>query len=394
VARSFGATASAGVPGTEKVLHSFKGGTDGASPSAGLIELAGTLYGTTKYGGGSTLGGLTACCGTVFKITTAGSESVLHRFVGGTDGAFPQAGLVGVGGTLYGTTSGSTFGEAGNGPSSSGTVFKITTSGVESVLHRFAGPPDGEQPDAGVIDVDGTLYGTTVYGGDSKNCGRGCGTVFAITTSGKERVLYSFKAGEDGANPDAGLVDIGGALYGTTFGGGRAGCATSGCGTVFAVTTSGKERVLYRFTGAKGDGAWPSAGLASVSGSLYGTNVRGGHGQYCDGIGCGTVFKIEAGKETILHRFPDSAGDGLNPSAGLIELDGKLYGTTSEGVAGAGTVFEITTSGAERIIHTFDGGPSDGSNPLAGLVEVGSTLYGTTYYGGSSDVGTVFSISL
>ena len=134
------------------------------------------------------------------------TESVLHRFAGGSDGASPLAGLTNVGGTLYGTTGGE--GDA----SDYGTVFKITTSGTESVLHRFAGGSDGASPYAGLTNVGGTLYGTTEGGGASDN-----GTVFRITTSGKEKVLYSFAGGNDGAYPQAGLTNVGGTLYGTTL---------------------------------------------------------------------------------------------------------------------------------------------------------------------------------
>jgi uncharacterized repeat protein (TIGR03803 family) len=201
----------------------------------------------------------------------------------GSDGAFPEAGLIDVAGTLYGTT-------YQGGTSGAGTVFKVSTSGKESVLYSFKGA-DGADPYAGLIAVNGTLYGTTQQGG-SAGCesGYGCGTVFELSTSGKERVLHRFKGGTDGADPYAGLIALNGTFYGTTWHGGDSSACSyssaSGCGTVFEVNTSGNERVLYRFKGGK-DGASPQAGLLAVKGVLYGTTGRGGSG--CE---CGTVFRI------------------------------------------------------------------------------------------------------
>ena len=186
----------------------------------------------------------------------AGYKS-LYSFKAGKDGEEPLAGLTEVNGVLYGTT-------AGGGESDAGTVFKITTSGTEGVLYSFKGPPDGAGPYAGLTNVNGTLYGTTKSGGSGCYDPSGCGTVFEVSTSGKERVLHRFKGHPDGAYPLAGLIDVNGTLYGTTEGGGTPHCGTrgdSGCGTVFEVSISGKERVLYRFiTGGK-DGSVPPSGL-------------------------------------------------------------------------------------------------------------------------------------
>jgi uncharacterized repeat protein (TIGR03803 family) len=167
------------------LLHSFEGYPDGLEPYADLISVKGLLYGTTESGGSSPLrqarrlGG-----GTVFSITPSGTETVLHNFAAlRRDGANPDSGLINVNGTLYGTTS-------GGGSKKAGTVFSITTSGTEAVLHRFGRSGDGADP-WGLINVKGVLYGTTEFGGGA-NSG---GTVFSITTSGTETVLYSFKGG-------------------------------------------------------------------------------------------------------------------------------------------------------------------------------------------------------
>jgi uncharacterized repeat protein (TIGR03803 family) len=230
------------------------------------------LYGTTADGGANGVG-------TVFALTKTGTETVVHSF-DSSDGAIPYSGLLNVKGTLYGTTQyGGTY--------NAGTVFAISKTGVESVLHSFGGPGDGGYPYAGLIDVKGTLYGTTVIGGAS--CGSyhitGCGIVFSITQSGTEKVLHSFGSSGDGVYPYAGLVNVNNTLYGTTAAGG-ANCSPFGCGVVFSITRSGKETVLHSF-GGTGDGAYSSASLLNVQGTLYGTTVNGGTN------GDGTVFSLK-----------------------------------------------------------------------------------------------------
>jgi uncharacterized repeat protein (TIGR03803 family) len=255
--------------GAERVRWSFEYGSDGAQPFAGLLDVGGLLYGTTSVGGAYN-------GGTVFSATTGGTEKVLHSFdTSGSDGFYPLAGLINVGGTLYGTTN-------NGGPYGSyGTVFSITTGGKEKVLHSFGSGSDGAEPEAGLIDVRGTLYGTTYFGGTYSG-----GTVFSLTTGGKEKVLHSFGNGSDGANPTAGLIHVGGVLYGTTAGGGAYSCGASArCGTVFSITTGGTERVLHSF-GKGHDGMNPFAGLIDVGGTLYGTTAAGGaHNN-------GTVFTL------------------------------------------------------------------------------------------------------
>ncbi|MGB8909032.1 MAG: choice-of-anchor tandem repeat GloVer-containing protein [Candidatus Cybelea sp.] len=364
------------------VIYSFKGKGlgDGAHPTAGLIDVTGTLYGTTPAGGANGEG-------TVFAITTSGKETVLYSFGSGSgDGGHPAAGLTDVNGMLYGTTSG---GGAGN----QGTVFSITTSGAETVLHSFGSSGDGSYPYAGLTHVNGTLYGTTEEGGYYTD-----GTVFSITTTGKEAVLHSFGDSGDGAEPQADLINVNGTLYGTTFRGG-ANCDRSRglCGTVFSTTTSGTESVLHTF-GKGSDGRLLRAGLINVKGRLYGTTQAGG--KHDDG----TVFSITtAGNEAVLHSFGGS-GDAADPLAGLSNLKGTLYGTTYDGGGngcfnglGCGTVFSVTTTGTERVLYSFLGG-SDGASPQARLINVNGTLYGTTSRGGAhclkhGGCGAVFTLS-
>lgn len=265
--------------GKEKPFHSFGGGSDGANPTAGLIDVKGALYGTTQDGGANHKG-------TVFVISSSDKEAVLHSFGGLGDGALPTSGLIDVKGTLYGTTQNGGKNCKANG--GCGSIFKMRPSGGYELLYSFVGGSDGAFPYAGLVEVDNTLYGTTINGGGSK-CGdnQGCGTVFKMSiSSGKEAVLYSFKGDNDGEYPYAGLLNVNGTLYGTTkFGGG------SYMGTVFKISlASGKEDVLHSFAGS-GDGANPLGGLTERNGGLYGTTEYGG-AYLCYAEGCGTVFSL------------------------------------------------------------------------------------------------------
>jgi len=303
--------------GSHKLLYSFKGGKDGALPLAGVTDVKGAFYGTTTNGGGP--GGE----GVVFKLSSAGSERVLHHFGVPGDGANPYASLIDLQGTLYGTT-------AGGGTNSAGTVFTISPSGTESILHSFdPAKGEGSTPVAPLLEVSGTLYGTTAYGG--ANCGSvGCGTAFTMTASGSQMVLYTFKGGSAGMTPSAPLVNVGGTLYGTTAYGG-----TSNDGTVFTITPSGKESLIYSFQGGS-DGAVPQS-LIVLNGTLYGTTTLGGSNNF------GTVFSVTTGgTESVLHTFKGGS-DGASPRAGLV-ADGKtLYGTTASGGRNnRGTIFSLT----------------------------------------------------
>jgi len=228
-----------------------------------------------------------------------------------------------------------------------GTVYKINpATGVETVVHSFNGG-DGSNPDAALLEVGGTLYGSTYRGGAGTGCveGYGCGTVFKLSpVTGAVTVLHSFSSGgSDGASPDAPLIKVGGTLYGTTNLDGTAGCpGPYGCGTVFKINpVTGAATALYEFTGGS-DGAHPVAALLNLGGTLYGTT---GAGTSNDGV----VFKIDPnmGALTVLHQF--SGSDGKGSLAALINVGGTLYGTTASGGAsgsgcggsGCGTVFKF-----------------------------------------------------
>jgi uncharacterized repeat protein (TIGR03803 family) len=331
--------------------------------------------------------------------STKDKEKVLHSFCSEqncADGRTAYSGLVAVNGILYGTTwSGGTNCSNEEG---CGAVFALDPkTGAETVIYSFCslGPPDcpdGAFPAAGMIDVNGILYGTTSFGGtggdNGKYCSPGCGTLFALDPStGAETVLYSFCSQQkcrDGSGPWAAPVNVNGTLYGTTLFGGRG----RGIGTVFAFSLkTGAEKTLYSFCRGKTctGGNWPYAGLIDVNGTLYGTTSRGGASEF------GTAFAIDpnSGAETVLHTFAGGA-DGANPVGGLIEVNGMLYGTTTGGTQNEGTVFSLDpATGSETVLYSFSGDP-DGGAPYGSLINVNGMLYGVTGFGGAYDYGTVF----
>jgi uncharacterized repeat protein (TIGR03803 family) len=383
---------------TFTVLYAFPVVTDGYSPNVILRDTAGNLYGSTSFGGSYRICVNHVCipgcqglgCGAVFKLDPTGKEAVLHNF-DGTDGRVPSVSLRDSAGNLYGTTF---LGGSGACPGGCGLVFKMDSAGKETVLHTFSGSAGGWYPSGNLArDSAGNFYGATVSGGDLachgiEGSGTGCGVVFKLDATGKETVLHTFR-GADGASPTAGLVrDSEGNLYGTTVAGGNLACSTAGgCGVVFKLNTTGKETVLHRFTGGA-DGGYPTSLLRDALGNLYGMTYSGGS-TVCSG-GCGVIFKLNpTGTETVLHRF--TGVDGRGPFGGLLrDAEGNLYGTTSSGGqscfqvggVGCGVVFKLDMTRKETVLHKFMGG-MDGWNPVAGLVrDAAGNLYGTTSYGG------------
>ncbi len=374
-------------------LLSFDG-TDGYGPYDAPVQARnGNFYGTTEGGGANRQG-------TVFQITSGGTPTTLYSFCAQsscTDGAAPSAGLVqGANGDFYGTT-------YGGGANSLGTVFKITPGGTLTTLYSFCVQSectDGGRPYAGlVLGTNGEFYGTTLGGG-----AHGGGTVFKITPHGALTTLYSFCAltgCPDGNQPAAGLIQAtNGDFYGTTEIGGVTGCPPyGGCGTIFKITPAGTLTTLYRFCSQGGcpDGYYPTAALVqATNGDFYGTTSFGGASQD------GTVFKITPkGKLTTLYSFCAENGcpDGENPSGALIQAtNGDFYGTAHLGGANAaGTIFEITPGGTLTTLYTFctQSGCADGEYPFAGLTQAtNGDFYGTTYVGGASKSGLVFGLSV
>ena len=364
---------------TETILYSFGGVPgEGANPYGGLVYHKGSLYGTTTDNAPS--GNL----GNVFEITADGQYKVLHNFGSQPgDGTAPCdfGGLVFRGGKLYGTAL------YGGATGSFGTVFDLTPKGKEKILHTFGGPPgDGAYPFAGVIfDKAGNLYGTTEEGG-SGACQGGCGIVYEITESGDQKTLYSFSGLGDAYFPVANLtLDKAGNLYGVGTGGAFDG------GAIFQISSTGAEKVLYSFGDQPGDGYIPYSGVIfDKKGNLYGTTFSGG------AYGLGTVFEFTpTGKEKTLYSFGAQAGDGINAYGSLVfDKKGNLYGTTfAGGLYGQGTVFELSPTGDEKVLYTFGSQAGDGSIPLGELVfDTTGNLYGVTAYGGVYGFGTAFKI--
>jgi len=385
-----GAGATAGAQ-TFKVLYSFGAYPDGNTPLAGLLmDAAGNLYGTTTYGGNnnSCPGGIG--CGTVFKLDTNGVETVLHNF-NGPDGANPSASVImDSKGDLYGTTE---FGGrlqdcTDTGGAGCGVVFKLNGK-TETVLHRFCSVEncsDGALPWRGlVMDASGALYGTANVGGSANG-----GVVFKLVGK-KETVLHSFTGYSDGAYPTAGLImDAKQRLYGTATVGGDYNC---GCGVVFKLAGK-KETILYSFKGSP-DGDTPYAALfMDARGNLFGTTVFGGSSD-----NRGTVFEVSrGGKEHVLYRFTPQHNDGFRPQSSVVrDAEGNLYGTTvGGGDAGDGIVFEVTKDGKEKVLHSFcsEQNCADGAYPSGDLImDAKGNLYGTAYGGGAYNGGAIFMIT-
>ncbi|MGA2741008.1 MAG: choice-of-anchor tandem repeat GloVer-containing protein [Bryobacteraceae bacterium] len=366
-AAGFGVVYKLDSTGRETVLYSFAGGDDGGRPYAGVIsDPAGNLYGTAYQGG-------TAGFGVVYKLDTAGQETVLHSFTGGADGKSPYAGVIrDPAGNLYGTT---TYG----GTANAGVVYELDVNGQETVLYTFTVAAGGGEPYSGVIrDAAGNLYGAA--GGGTP----GYGVVYKLDTAGRETVLYSFAEFADGEEPNAVIGDGAGSFYGTTRSGG-----TEGLGVVFKLDATGHETVLHNFFTAEDDGSGPYAGLIRDSaGNLYGTTTAGGSGMV------GVVFKLDtAGNETVFYTFP-GAVDGSYPNAGVIrDSAGNLFGTTYQGGTGhAGVVYKLDSTGHERVLYNFTGG-ADGANPYGGVVrDSAGNIYGTALLGGTANKGVVYKL--
>ena len=317
--------------GVETVLYSFgatvvSGGffDDGESPSGIMQANDGNFYVTCEGGGKHGYG-------SIVKLTPAGAESLLYSFSDGSDGGYPTGALTqATDGNFYGTAS-------AGGASGQGAVFKMSPSGSESAIYSFTAGADGSSPIQGLIQAtDGNLYGIT-YGSGAN----GWGTVFRVTLAGSESVVYAFTNGSEGSFPRFGVIQgTDGNLYGMTEQGGQ--YFQNGGGTLFKLTLGGALTVVHSF-GAQGDANLPFGALVQGrDGSFYGTTTTDS-----TTLGKGTVFKVTpTGVETILYSFNGGAQDGDEPGGPLIQgNDGALYGTTQFGGSssglGSGVVFKI-----------------------------------------------------
>lgn len=340
--------------GTLTVLYNFCAlaeCADGKTPLAGLVLAAnGSFYGTTSSGG---LNGN----GTVFSITSGGTETTLHSF-DLTDGGYPTSALIqGTNGYFYGTT-----GEGGT--NNYGTVFNITSAGIVSTLHSFD-RTDGAYPYSALVQAtNGTFYGTTSDFGAN-----GDGTVFSITSGGTLTTLHNFD-GTDGADPYAPLIQAAnGTLYGTTTEGGA-----NGYGTIFSMTLGGTLATVHSFDST--DGSYPYSALFQASnGTFYGTTSAGGTANCNLGQPCGTVFSVTSGGTvTTLHSFDET--DGEKPEAGLVQAtNGTFYGVTYEGgVSNYGTIFSLA-EGLHSFVETL---------PTSGAIGAHVKILGTNLTGATS----------
>jgi uncharacterized repeat protein (TIGR03803 family) len=342
--------------------------------------------------------------------------SMIYQFPGGPLGASPWAGMVmGRDGNLYGTTF---TGGAGpcpgyfGGPTGCGTVFRFNPStGRYTVLYQFTGGTDGGSPAAPLlIAPDGTLYGSTVGGGEAGCVGElpepGCGVVFHLQPRATpprnvlenywvETPIYTF-GGSDGNGPLGDLAtDQSGDIYGSTAGGG-----SENQGVVFKLTPSNgawTESILHNFIGGR-DGASPNGVTLGPAGNVYGTTEDGGGGSCFNGSACGTVYQLLAGSgwaENLLYSFTGGS-DGGNPASGVtFDSSGNLYSSTSFGGSkNGGTVFELSGgSWAFQLLHTFTGMAGVGPELSDLVFDRAGNLYGTTLHDGVSDAGSVFKLT-
>jgi uncharacterized repeat protein (TIGR03803 family) len=355
--------------GSITTLASFNS-TDGSNPYGNLVEDAsGDLFGTTGTGGAFNRG-------TVFEVKAgSGTITVLASF-NGTNGSYPQAGLVeDAGGDLFGTT-------PNGGASSDGTVFEIPSTGGSITTVATFNDSNGANPYAPLFeDASGDLFGTTVHQGPD-----GYGTVFEIESGSHSVTTLAAFNQTGGLNPYGGLVeDASGDLFGTTMN-----VSGSGYGTVFEVA-SGSGSATTLATPSDPNGTNPMGPLIEdASGHLFGTTSAGG------AFGDGTVFEVNAATGSVTTLASFNGTDGMNPASGLVEdASGNLFGTTPDGGAfSQGTVFEVLAgSGVISTLASFNG--TNGATPMAGVVEDASgNLFGTTASGGQFGMGTVFEVKV
>ncbi len=358
---------------TVATVYNFAGGTkSGANPwYVTLVQgTDGQLYGTTYNGGSKGMG-------TAFKVSTSGTFTLLHSFVGGkSDGANPTGGLtLGTDGNFYGTTN---LGGSG----AEGVVFQMTPAGAITLLHTFNANVDGAFPwSPPVLASDGNFYGTASGGKDNT------GLVYKITTSGTYTTIYSFDI-THGYHPIASPTQgVDGFLYVPVAEGG-----TSFCGTIVQLTTAGVLNNTYDFPCGPG-GSFPVGPLVqNSSGTFYSTTQNGGTN------GEGTIYEINTSlSASVMHSFGAFFGDGEYPSAGLaLGTDGKYYGSTAEGgTYDDGTLFNTSTSGTYTELYSFNNSANlMQESPLSPPVEYTTgTLYGLTEFGGTSNDGTVYSLN-
>ena len=375
---------------TTNVIFSFEEEEGEYADTDLETDSAGNIYGTTVLGG--EFGG-----GTVFQLSPTPNgwvHTVLYSFTGGADGGEPYKGVtLDREGNLYGTA---VTGGSGNCEGGCGVVYKLSNTGktwTQTVIHAFTGGDDGSGPGARVtVDSAGNIYGMTPTGG-----AYGLGTIYKIRQAPGGawtfKVIHAFTGGTDGATGSAGRMILRhGHLYGAATAGGD-----YGSGVVFELSPRGASewdfKTIYAFRGQP-DGSFPyGALLFDRSGNIYGTTYYGGAN------GIGAVYKLSpravgAWAEEVIYSFEEET-DGNSPISNLVfDAAGNLYGTTSEGGLGSGTIFKLSPLGGgkwtETVVHAFEG-PPDGAFAYNGMVvDAFGNFYGATVHGGEDDDGCVY----
>jgi uncharacterized repeat protein (TIGR03803 family) len=365
-ANSYGSIFKMTPTGTFSVLRSLSSAADGANCYGSLVKgNDNNFYGITN--GGGTFGQ-----GTIFRITSTGVYTVL-RHMNLNDGEHSQSDLIQA-------TDGNFYGMAyAGGSNNHGTIFKISATGTFTVLKSLLAA-DGYAPYGGLLQgPDGNFYGETSGGGSS-----GGGTIFKITPAGTLTVLRSLVPATDGGDGKGGLVrGTDGNYYGMTNSGG-----SNTFGTVFKITPAGIYTVLAKLNGSSLGNAPYESLLKAKDSSFYGTTSSGGLYNY------GTIFRICNGVVTVLHSM-NRTTDGGTPNGSLIQAtDGFLYGTASiGGASGAGTIFKISTTGTFTLLRSLSYS-ADGSDPQGSLVQgADGALYGMNKLSGTNGAGTIFKIT-
>jgi uncharacterized repeat protein (TIGR03803 family) len=381
---------AAATAATTNVIFSFEEDEGEYADTDLETDSAGNIYGTTVLGGD--FGG-----GTVFQLSPTPNgwvHTVLYSFKGGADGGEPYKGVtLDRQGNLYGTA---VTGGSGSCEGGCGVAYKLTNSGgtwTQTVIHAFTGGDDGSGPGARVtVDRSGNVYGMAPTGG-----AYGLGTIYKIRQVQRGawtlNVIHAFTGGADGGTGSAGRMILrNGHLYGAATTGG-----TYGSGVVFELTPRGVGewafRTIYSFKGQP-DGSFPyGALLFDASGNIYGTTYYGGANNI------GAVYELSPRpigewNERLLYSFQDGT-DGNSPISNLVfDTAGNLYGTTSEGGLGSGTIFKLSPVGGgqwtETVVHLFQG-PPDGAFAYNGMVvDRFGNFYGATVHGGDNDDGSIY----